>query len=437
MRDSATDPGVALPSPAECAPLDAEARRILEMNDRGGYSVPTAGLYPYQWNWDSAFAAYGYAQFDLERGWRELEVLMSGQWADGMVPHILFHKVDPSYFPGPDIWGGTGPVPSSGISQPPIAATMARLIYELDPEAGRPRIAALYQGLLDWHRWFMDWRLDQGAVCLTHPWEAGRDNAPDWDGPMARIEPEGVGTYERRDTGHVNHDERPKKHDYDRYLYLVKLGHDCGWDQAHLLQVNPFRMADPTMTFTLLRAHRDLLWLGEALGADTGEIPGWIATLEAGAETLWNDRLGAYDVRDVHTGDWANAVSNAAFLCWYAGVPPRESLSQYARVQGAVRYGVASHDPESPAFEPRRYWRGPTWAMMNMLIAMGLDEAGLAEGAALRGSTAQLIAGHGFWEYFDPLTGKGAGGPDFTWTAAVWLGWASANQERGRWAQSL
>ena len=34
--------------------LSAQARDILIKNDRGGYTVPTQGLYPYQWNWDSA-----------------------------------------------------------------------------------------------------------------------------------------------------------------------------------------------------------------------------------------------------------------------------------------------------------------------------------------------------------------------------------------------
>ena len=28
-----------------------EAIRIIKMNDRGGYTVPTNRLYPYQWNW--------------------------------------------------------------------------------------------------------------------------------------------------------------------------------------------------------------------------------------------------------------------------------------------------------------------------------------------------------------------------------------------------
>ena len=53
--------------------LDAQARDILRRNDRGGYTVPTAGLYPYQWNWDSVFAAWGFATFDLPRAWQEIE----------------------------------------------------------------------------------------------------------------------------------------------------------------------------------------------------------------------------------------------------------------------------------------------------------------------------------------------------------------------------
>ena len=110
--------------------LDEQARDVLRKNDKGGYTLPTHGLYPYQWNWDSAFAAWGFTTFDPDRGWTELETLMSGQWEDGMLPHILFHRVDPGYFPGPDVWQGRGPIPSSGISQPPVAATfMATVSY--------------------------------------------------------------------------------------------------------------------------------------------------------------------------------------------------------------------------------------------------------------------------------------------------------------------
>lgn len=410
--------------------LDAEARAILKGNDRGGYTVPTAGLYPYQWNWDSVFAAMGFAEHDMDRAWTEIETLLSGQWPNGMVPHILFHKVDPSYFPGPDIWGGVGPMPSSGISQPPIAATFVRWLLEKDA-AFEDRARAIVPRLIDWHRWFMTWRNEGGAIVVTHPWETGRDNCPDWDETFAAIEPLGIEDYYRRDTRHVVEEERPRRWDYDRYLYLVKLGADCGWDEAHLRGVTPFRVADPTMTFTLLRSTRDLVALAKRFGIATDEITGWIGEMEIGSERIWNEEAGTYDCLDIRSGKHTGVVSNASFLTWYAGVGDDRMLDQYDRIAGLTRYFVPSTDPEHPAYEPKRYWRGPVWAMMNMLIATGLREAGHeARAEALRENTRDLIAENGFAEYFDPRDGAAAGGRNFTWTAAVWLAWASDNAGR-------
>ena len=405
--------------------LDQTARDILRLNDRGGYTVPTEGLYPYQWNWDSAFAAMGFAQFNVDRAWVEFETLFSGQWDNGMVPHILFHEVDEGYFPGPEMWKSVGPIPSSGITQPPVAATMVRLVFERNPNVGLARLAPLYDKIVAWHDWFMAWRLDQGAVCTTHPWETGRDNAPDWDGAMAAINPVGVGEYRRRDTSHVDSEMRPTREDYDRYVWLVQRGARLNWDDAAMLQDTPFRMADPSMTFTLMRAQRDLAELGRSLGRDVSTIEGQIAKLESGAQTLWNETLGCYDSRDTRTGEWANSISNASFLCWYGGLPAPQMRAVLTHVLEGVTYGVPSFTPHDPKFEAKRYWRGPVWAVMNMLIGMGLDEMDLPEGQVLREGTADLITKHGFSEYFDPLDGSPAGGGTFTWTAAVWLGWAS------------
>ena len=405
--------------------LDQTARDILRLNDRGGYTVPTEGLYPYQWNWDSAFAAMGFAQFNVDRAWVEFETLFSGQWDNGMVPHILFHQVDEGYFPGPEMWKSVGPIPSSGITQPPVAATMARLVFERNPNVGLARLAPLYDKIVAWHDWFMAWRLDQGAVCTTHPWETGRDNAPDWDGAMAAIDPVGVGEYRRRDTSHVDSEMRPTREDYDRYVWLVQRGARLNWDDAAMLQDTPFRVADPSMTFTLMRAQRDLAELGRSLGRDVSTIEGQIAKLESGAQTLWNETLGCYDSRDTRTGEWANSISNASFLCWYGGLPAPQMRAVLTHVLEGVTYGVPSFTPHDPKFEAKRYWRGPVWAVMNMLIGMGLDEMDLPEGQVLREGTADLITKHGFSEYFNPLDGSPAGGGTFTWTAAVWLGWAS------------
>lgn len=78
------------------AELVAGAQDVLRQNDRDGkYTVPSNKLYPYQWAWDSAFLAIGWATFDPSRGLTELETLFSGQWDDGRMPHIHFwQKVD-------------------------------------------------------------------------------------------------------------------------------------------------------------------------------------------------------------------------------------------------------------------------------------------------------------------------------------------------------
>ena len=165
--------------------------------------------------------------------------------------------------------------------------------------------------------------------------------------------------------------------------------------------------------------------LGRSLGRDVSTIEGQIAKLESGAQTLWNETLGCYDSRDTRTGEWANSISNASFLCWYGGLPAPQMRAVLTHVLEGVTYGVPSFTPHDPKFEAKRYWRGPVWAVMNMLIGMGLDEMDLPEGQVLREGTADLITKHGFSEYFDPLDGSPAGGGTFTWTAAVWLGWAS------------
>lgn len=64
--------------------------------------------------------------------------------------------------------------------------------------------------------------------------------------------------------------------------------------------------------------------------------------------------------------------------------------------------------------------RHSPWAVVNLLIARGLAEVGRAGSAErVRSDTRQLIARHGFAEYFNPISGAPAGGGDFSWTAAV------------------
>ena len=99
------------------ADIQDRARAVLTENDRGTYTVPTKGLYPFQWNWDSCFTALGQRHFDEDRAWTEIETLFAHQWPDGMVPHIIFHEPDDGYFPGPEVWATDRPTPTTGITQ--------------------------------------------------------------------------------------------------------------------------------------------------------------------------------------------------------------------------------------------------------------------------------------------------------------------------------
>ena len=127
--------------------LHQKAISILQNNDRGGYTIPTARLYPYQWNWDSAFIALGIAAYDTDRAWQELISLVEGQWPDGMIPSILFRSDDPDYFPGPRRWGKTpGSIPSTGISQPPVLATIVRFLLRENNSDDLKKAEVIFDG---------------------------------------------------------------------------------------------------------------------------------------------------------------------------------------------------------------------------------------------------------------------------------------------------
>jgi neutral trehalase len=413
--------------------LNQQARDILARNDRGGYTVPTNGLYPYQWNWDSAFVALGFAEFDRDRAWTEVETLITGQWDDGMIPHIIFHKDDPGYFPGPSVWGTGKTPPTSGITQPPVLATIVRKLWEDEgADLAHPRMRALYAACIKSHRWFHTYRdpLGNGLAMATHNWETGRDNSSEWDDALARVDTSNVGTYQRRDTSHVDAAMRPTQVEYDRYVAILQFGRNCGWDHREIADNGPFRIVDVGLSMMLLRANRDLLVMAKALGdADVvAELEARIALSEANMDWLWNEETGAFCSRDVTTGESSGLVTCASFLAFYAGVGSEAQrtrlLAALERITGSAQFLLPSLEAGSRAYDHKRYWRGPIWLVVSYMAATGLAEAGHEDWAErIRTDSAKLIEQSGFYESFSPETGNGSGGPDFSWTAAMWLTW--------------
>ena len=180
--------------------------------------------------------------------------------------------------------------------------------------------------------------------------------------------------------------------------------------------------------FILLRADRDLLWLAQQLGNTeaASQLQRWIDVSIKGSEQLWDADVGAFCARNLRSGDFAGALTNASMLAFYADAgttSQRDVLAQQARdILAEVRFAFPSWDPRDNRFEAKRYWRGPVWAIMNYMIARGLEECGETElGKRVSSDTLALIASAGYDEYFDPTSGAGLGGNQFTWTAAVQL----------------
>lgn len=415
--------------------LNEKAVSVLKKNDRGDFTVPTARLYPFQWNWDSSFTALGLATYDPDRAWRELEMLVSGQCDDGMIPSIIFRSDDQDYFPGPKIWQNDGgPISCTGISQPPVLASVMLSLTDPADTGSCERAMALFDPVLRWHRWFYLFRRTENApaVCAVHPWETGRDNCPDWNTALAGMEVDSeLPSYVRKDIEHADASQRPSSLEYDKYLTIVKFGREHGWNQDALLQDGPFQMADPGLHFILLRANRDLLKLAHILERKDAfaDIEHWIKVGKAAADYLWNDEMRAFCARDVRTGVFSNGFSSASALVFYAGTGTQEqrrhTLEHIRRIADKTRFGQPSWDPDADGFESQRYWCGPLWCQMNYMIARGLAENGefdLAE--KMRLDLRRVIELSGFYECFDPMSGEGCIGRDFSWTAALWLAWA-------------
>lgn len=406
-----------------------QAFAVLKENDQGSYTIPTKGLYPFQWNWDSCLTALGLAAIDEDRAWTEIETLFDHQWPDGMVPQIVFHVHSETYFPGPDVWRTNRPTPTSGITQPAVAGFAAKRLFDRasDKAMAEARCRKLLPKINAWHKWFYRNRdpHGEGLVAILHPWEAGRDNSVDWDSALEKVPTTGIEPYRRRDTDHANPAHRPTQAQYDAYMWLVELYRSLNWDNSKLHDASPFRVVDPAFNAILIRSCHDLADLAAALGET--EIAkrnlAWKSKALPALDSLWSPERQRYQARDRASGALIESESIGGLLPVFAPIPRERAEAVASHVDALadqVGYLVPSHDPGTKGYEPQRYWRGPVWLITNFLIEDGLRNAGSVVTAdRIVQSSLDLIARSGFAEYYDPTSGAALGGGRFTWTAAM------------------
>lgn len=404
---------------------------VIRGNDTGEFVKPSQRLYPWQWNWDSAFVVIGLAGVDPERARTEVRSLLRGQWADGMVPHMVFHPQPVDYQPGPEVWGSQGcegapTVATSGLIAPPVLATAVRALDEAAPndaflEEVVPKLEA-------WHRWFQRERThtESGLMVIFHGWESA-DNAPRFDRALARIDVQGVEPIQRTDTLQVAADERPTELDYRRYLALVHWLRDHGY-RPDPPSSAPFAYLDLPLNSILAVAEDDLASLQARIGGNGRRARDAAARLRAALGAMWDEEAGAYRERDLH-GEEGVTGTIADLFPLYAGVPDdaraRRLVDEHLMAPdrfGPSPWAVTTVSRASPDFDPRNYWRGPIWINVNWFMIRGLERYGFqAEADHLRRLTLDLVSRSGFTEYYEPTTGEPLGSHEFSWSASLTL----------------
>lgn len=292
--------------------LHLGAARVLNGNWTGTSTVPSRGLYPHQWSWDSAFIAIGLRHLSPLRAQTELETLLGAQWADGRIPHIVFNPSVPldAYFPSPDFWrsstagraaGAPRTVQTSGIVQPPVHALAVWLVHQADPGLSRARsfLPRMYPRLAAWHRYLLH-RRDLGGgglASVVHPWEQGMDNSPCWDAPLSRVTPAPARSFRRADLDHGAPEDRPTDLDYGRYVRLATDYRDGEYADGG----GEFAVEDPAFNALLIASEHALARIAQELGAAGTARHARAERLTAAlVERLWDPAEGMFFCRDVY-----------------------------------------------------------------------------------------------------------------------------------------
>lgn len=381
----------------EIVPSAVEAARaVLERNwvegERDGvpyaYTQPSPGRYPWQWYWDSCFAAIVWRRFDPGRARAELESLLAVQRPDGFVGHTIF-------------WGSpVSPlrslfynVPSrralqTETIQPPLLAWAWRIAVG-DP-AEEPRIGRQ----LDWLAANRDLEGD-GLLWIVQPDESGLDASP-------KFEP----VWGRRSNGRL------------LFPLLVRRARRFGWDARRMRDAG-----EPVLCEVLVNT----LW---SLSLQAAGRPSATPAL---VERLWDESRGLFFDEAQPGGVRPRVVTWASLAPLALPDLPEEigrrlveehllSAAEFWTPVAPPSVAVCErgYEPQERRSPIRRYWRGPTWVNSAWLVWLGLRRLGYeAEARQLADGVIGAVAREGLREYYDPRNGKGQGAKDFAWSALV------------------
>jgi len=419
------------------------AKSVLQKNLRNGFTIPRDKLYPFQWNWDSGFVSIGFANYDIDAAINEINSLLSGQWENGMIPHIIFHsETENTYFPNWDFWdttvnaGASQKPKTSGISQPPVLGFVLENLLQKHPD--NPKVIDFvkyaFPKIVQYHNFWYQYRdaKKEGLVFIYHPWESGRDNSPIWDDALNLIDLKNADLpkYTRQDTKISDAKERPTTRQYDEYVYLLELGKRHQYDGKGIAEESEFLIQDSLINAVLIRSNEALINIGNRFGFDTKKVEEWQQqSIRMFNEKLWNEDLATYTGYDLRQEKAFPYWEIGGLTALFANIPnAHQAKKMKAYLNNLIQNNfliVPSFDVNHPLYDSKRYWRGPIWPQMNWMIYHGLKQYQFEnEATAVKDNFLELVQKFGFHEYFEAqrhlveTTNGGYGGDNFSWTAS-------------------
>jgi hypothetical protein len=374
----------------------AEAERVLRQNwvegsrgeTRFSYTEPSPGRYPWQWYWDSCFAAIVWRRFEPAHARAELESLLAAQRPDGFIGHTIFWRSHVSWLRLLFYNVVSKSAEGTETIQPPLLA-WAWQIAVGDP-AEEPRIARH----MDWLARNRDLEGD-GLLWIVQPDESGLDASPKFEE-----------VWRRRANGRIG------------FPLLVHRNRRLSWDARRVRDAGGPVLCEPMVnTFWSLSL--------QAMGRPSAT--------PAMVDRLWDERRGLF-LDEAQPGGlrpqtltWASLAPLALpdlpeeigrRLVEEHLLDESEFLTPVAPPSVAV--GERGYEPDGGRGLIRRYWRGPTWINSAWMVWLGLRRLGYeAEAERLAAGVISAAAREGLREYYDPRNGKGLGAMDFAWSTLV------------------
>ncbi|HET9719136.1 MAG TPA: hypothetical protein VFP55_03570 [Solirubrobacteraceae bacterium] len=387
-------------------PLDgdrAAARRlceeVLEENWRQGrrqtdglefgYTCPSAGHYPWQWYWDSCFAAITWRRYRPERSRQELTSLLGAIREDGFIGHTIFWNT-PLRGARRFTYNVLSPGATMTASIQPPGLAWAWRVAVGDP-AREPAIAAHH----DWLERNRDLDGD-GLIWIVQPDESGLDASPQFD-PVWRW----------------------RAHDLPGFVALVRRNRRLGYDLRRVAarggpvvcevltnvvySLSRIALGRPSLTPAILERLYDRdsgLFAPLVRPRPAERIPvTWTALAPLALPDLPED-IGRRLVEE-------HLLDDRRF--WLPGGMPSVAADEPS----------FQRDDRGP-WRQHRYWRGPMWINAMWLVWLGLVRLGYDEAAeTLTARALAAVTRSGLREYYDPYDSRGLGQPHFAWSTLV------------------